>query len=209
MSLHKRKQAISAALAALVLCVFFLSCDLRGLWFGSNPEDGPPLYVLSKKDSLAIRAILNTNGLDSLGVYNVIDWYSNWRLRIKLGPGSIPKFVFSKYFDSLESGTELNAIDDNIDTLIFPDTIHNGLSINLAYNKISAIPDGIANLRGAIDLNFDNNEISSVSPNIMQCNVSVMQPFNNNKLCNIPDSISQWITKACRDSTWQTKQTCP
>lgn len=204
MNIHKRKPVLPTTWVVLVLCAFFLSCDLL-----DNAYDGPPINVLSKKDSLAVRAILDANGLDTVKVMDVIELQYPFILHINLDSVPLQTFIFCKYFDSLESGLELNLIHNNVDTLIFPETLHRGLSINLVYTKVRAIPDGIANLRGAVSLNFDNNEISSISPNIMQCDIYSLGPPNYNKLCNIPDSISQWITKTCRDSTWRTKQTCP
>ncbi len=207
MNLHKRKPVCSVTWAVLVLSALFLSCDLQGLWFGSNPSDGPPINMLSKGDSLAVRAILDENGLDTVKVRDVIVLANSEVAEINLKSRSLVKFVFSKYLNSLSIPT-LELQNNNIDSLIFTDTIFYAGTIRLDSNKLQRIPDEIGKLKSAIGLLFDANYISSISPNIMECSVAYIN-VNFNLLCNIPDSISQWITKTCRDSTWRTTQTCP
>ncbi len=207
MRLKKNKPVFFATWALIVLCALFLSCDLSGLWFGSNPSDRPPPNILSKQDSLAVRAILDANGLDTVKVRDVILLAYSEVAEISLRSRSLVKFVFSKYLDSLIAYPSLELQENNIDSLVFPDTIAYGARISLDSNRLRRIPDEIGKLRGAIALFVNSNQISSISPNIMHCNISYMN-VNNNMLCNLPDSITQWITSKCRNNTWPSTQTC-
>jgi hypothetical protein len=183
------------------LVVLFVSCNL----YDDSPTSPP--NILNTKDSIAVRAILDANGLDTMKVRNVIFLKNSYIGEINLKSQSLNKFIFSRYLDSLVVSPSLNLQYNNIDTLIVPDSIQFGASVRLEYNKLRQIPDEIGKIKGNIAFYLINNQLTKISPNIMNCKVSYINVIYNN-LCNTPDSISQWITKNCRDSTWKSTQTC-
>jgi hypothetical protein len=172
--------------------------------------------AINPKDSIAIRAILNLNGLDSVKIKNVVvlsNVYINSidysiLTQINFDSLSLNKFIFSKYFDSLSVSPVLTLRNNNIDTLIFPDTIITDIGISLEYNHLRSLSKDVDKMIGSLSLNLNFNELTLVNQAIMHCKISYLN-INYNQLCSVPDSIAQWITLNCRDSTWRSTQTCP
>jgi len=191
-----------------ILCV---GCDLVRY----TGEEPPYPNKLSTKDSLAVRAILDANGLDTVKVHDIVSFFenSNYIASIRLSSFSLKRFVFSKYFDSLALPLSYLGLQNNqIDTLIIHDSINSSsansyFTIYLQHNNLRVIPNDIKNIKNTLELYLDYNQIRTLSDSIVHCNISYIH-VDYNSLCNIPDSIAQWITKNCRDSTWKTTQTC-
>jgi len=181
--------------------LLFVFCNL----YDDSPTSPP--NILKAKDSLAVRSILDANGLTAMKVREVIYLENSMVKQINLDSILLRKFVFCKYFDSLIARPGLNLINNDIDTLLFPDIIFKTIGINLDHNKLKEIPGDIDHLKGNIALYINFNQIASISPNIMKCQISYIN-VNFNNLCNIPDSISQWIINHCRDSVWRSTQKC-
>ena len=174
-------------------------------------DDSPTIYnqdVLRPQDSSVVRAILDENGLNMVNVREVVDIQNSVIIMINLSSRSLSKFTLTKSFNNFGIPPSLNLGNNFIDTLFFLDTINNGESIDLANNRLSAIPADIGKLRGQLALYLDNNALKSISPNIMHCNVGYLS-VRNNHLVSIPDTISTWITRVSKDSTWQNYQTAP
>jgi hypothetical protein len=187
------------------------------LWGGcSDSSNSSEIYggydnedwnVLQEQDSIAVRAILDANGLQKTEVIQAVLLENSEVTEIDLKSMSLSKFVFCKYIDSLLTDPKLNLIHNNIDTLLFPDTIAKNLQIMLDDNKLKTIPDGMGHLKGNVKLFVGFNEIQSLAPDIMNCSISYIY-LNENKLCSPPDSILEWIKKINPSTFWQSTQTC-
>jgi hypothetical protein len=197
----REKLLFTIAVSSVV--VIFISCGLNPFPFDGDPIQPPP-HVLSIKDSLAVRAILDTNGLDSVKVRDVVGFWNSVVVRITLNSRSLNQFVFNTHFDSLWNGCELNLLYNNIDTLLFVDTIRNGIVINLEHNKLRTLPDDIDKMRAPLSMYANYNELSSISPNILHCDIYTLH-IRNNHLVLVPDSIAALLSS--QDSSWQSYQT--
>jgi hypothetical protein len=181
--------------------LFFVSCYIY--------DDSPtaPKNILSVKDSLAVRAILDANGLDTVDVRDAIILIDSYVSRINLNARSLTKFIFCKYLDSISTPPTLDLKYNNIDTIIFDDTINYNFLIRLDSNKLHTIPDGINKMKGSITLYLNSNKINTISPNIMQCDVSYVN-VDSNYLCNVSDTMKQWLNTKSGSTAWQSRQTC-
>jgi hypothetical protein len=178
-----------------------ISCN-----FGNNNSDSVE-NVLSSRDSIAVREILDANGLDTVDVMAVISLRNSSVVNIHFSFMQLNKFVFSKYFDSLNTSPGVDLMNNAIDTLIFEDTLNKDWSISLNYNKLKTIPDDIVKLKGNISIYLDYNQLISISPNIMNCNVSYVN-VDSNYLCNVSDTMKQWLNTKSFSTAWQSRQTC-
>jgi Leucine-rich repeat (LRR) protein len=125
-------------------------------------------------DSMAVRAILDSNGLDSIGVDRVSWRDSTGRIdSIRLrGPGfnaTLP-----------ETLKNLPAIIGNLTNLV---------SLNLHNNQISIIPDAIGNLSNLKELFLGNNQISIIPVSIGKLLNLTHLSFYDNQITTIPDTI--------------------
>jgi hypothetical protein len=194
--------------AALISGCLFSGCsDSSDSFSFGEGDDYGDWYILQPKDSLAVRAILDTNGLQKLSVDGVVEVNDAMVTRINLNAKSLSKFIFCKYFDSLLTGPELNIMENDIDTLVFPDTIRQNIFIKLDDNKLQTIPDGFGHLKGTIKLSIGYNRLQTISPDIMNCSVTYLY-LNENDLCSLQDSILAWIATINSNSFWRTTQLC-
>jgi hypothetical protein len=184
----------------LTLSFGLISCGIFP--FDADPPKKP--NVLSAKDSLAVRAILDTNGLDTVKVRDVVGFDNSVVVQIYLNSRSLNHFIFNSYFDSLRNGFGLSLLYNNIDTIIFVDTIRNGIVIDLEHNNLRTIPDDINKMRAPLSLYVNYNELSSITPNILQCQIYNLR-VRYNHLVSVPDSIATLL--ASQDSSWQSYQT--
>jgi hypothetical protein len=197
----KNKTALTKILL-FAIALLFLSCGLNPFPFDGDPPKTP--NVLSKKDSLAVRAILDANGLDTVKVRDVIDLYNSSVVQINLNSRSLSQFIFNRYFDSLQSSPALNLRNNNIDTIIFTDTISKDQGISLEHNLIRTISNDVDKMRGTMALYLYYNDMTSISPNILRCNISYIN-VRYNHLVSVPDSIATLLTS--KDGSWQSYQT--
>lgn len=184
------------------IAFLFFSCGLNPFPFGGDIPPTP--NVLSKKDSLAVRAILDANGLDTVKVKDVIELQNSSVGIISLDSLGLTRFVLTNAFDSLKGGISLNISYSQIDTLIILDTIHQNLTIRIYYTKLQSIPEHIALLTGNIDLYLPNDNLQYISPEILKCNVDYIN-VRYNHLISVPDSIAALLTS--KDGSWQSYQT--
>jgi hypothetical protein len=180
-----------------------ISCN-----FGNNNSDSVE-NVLSFQDSIAVRGILDANGLDTVKVRDVITLQNSAVVELHFSSSlHLNKFVFSKYLNDLLNNSQgIGLMNNTIDTLIFEDTIYKDLGIRLDFNKLKTIPDDIVKLKGNISIYLDYNQLTSISPNIMNCNVSYVN-VDSNYLCNVSDTMKQWLNTKSFSTAWQSRQTC-
>jgi hypothetical protein len=189
--------------ALLFVGIASISCDLL-VWNG-NPTPNP--NVLQKKDSLAVRAILDANGLYDKKVRNVIVLQNNMVGTVTLDSLAITRFVITNTFDSIGTGFRINISNSAIETLIIADTIHHDLSIAIYNNRLKYISDRILLLKGDLTLRLPENELEFLPSEIMKCNVSYID-VQYNSLCSISDTLNNWIIKNSRNPDWKSTQTC-
>jgi hypothetical protein len=172
---------------------------------GYSVQDNP----LSATDSIAVRAILDVNGLDTVNVRNVVSIKNSFVTEINLDNRSLKKFIFCKYFDSFSvySNPDIILRNNNLDTLIFADSIQSDMGIRLEYNNVKSIPDDINKLCGEFSLYVTFNSLSSISENIMHCNVYYIN-VDSNYLCNVSDTMKQWLNTKTWSTAWQARQKC-
>jgi hypothetical protein len=191
----------------LIICCWMIllpiSCN-----FGNNNSDSVE-NVLSSQDSIAVRGILDANGLDTVKVRDVITLQNSAVVELHFSSSlHLNKFVFSKYLNDLLNNSQgIGLMNNTIDTLIFEDTIYKDLSIRLDFNKLKTIPDDIVKLMGNFTIYLDYNQLTSISPNIMNCNVSYVN-VDSNYLCNVSDTMKQWLNTKSGSTAWQSRQTC-
>lgn len=183
----------------------FLSCNFQWVPFDGDPASPP--NVLSKEDSIAIRGILDDNGLASKKVREVILLGNSMVIQINIDSCSLSEFYFTNNFNLLKSRPALNLRNNQIDSLLFLDTIQNDMTVRLDFNKLRSISSDINKMRGVLSLYLDYNELTSISPNIMNCNVSYINVKYNHLMSISDTSLVNWISRVGRDSTWRDYQT--
>jgi len=192
-----------------VFLIFILGLIFSCNILANGGNEPPPKNDLSTKDSLAVRAILDTNGLKNVKVRNVIYLYNSLVQSISIDSLKTAKFIFPSQCDSFSGSIGIKISNSSIDTIIFHDSIHIPLSISISHTKLRSIPDQISLLKGTLDLNFAFNQLYFISPQIMNCRVNFVN-INNNNLCSLSDSLKNWlIQKSYGDSTWLKTQNCP
>jgi len=164
-------------------------------------------------DSLVVRSILDTNGLDSVLVSEVSKLDSlGTRIEgiffdgrgISIIPDLIGDLTVLKYIDF--ANNNLNAIPDIIGSLsnleffeapnnqitVIPDTIFSLLNLtnlHLHYNQISIISDSIGNLTNLFSLSFHNNLISDIPTSISNLTKLLSLYLYNNQIASLPVSM--------------------
>ncbi len=193
-----------------ILCVILLAellCTGCDGFDGYSSDTYTYMNKLSIKDSLAIRAILDTNGLRNKKVEDVIDLQCDIVVMMTLDSVPLSKFIFTSVFDSLHNSFQISISNSPIESLVILDTIHIGLAIDVYNTKLKNIPEQISLLKGRLELYLPNNEVSSISPEIMKCTVYSFI-IKSNSLCSVPDSLNEWIILKTHDANWQHTQTC-
>lgn len=194
---------------SLLLCISIfilinLRCDLL-VWDGDPP---PQINVLTTRDSTAVRALLDANGLQDVGVRDVINLQDSRVGTINFNTIGITSFVFTSALDTFTSGFRVNVIDCPVETLLVLDTIHIDLTIGIARTNLREIPDNISLFKGYLYLYLPDNQIRYISPEIMQCDIGFID-ISNNRLCTVSDSLNYWIlSKRPNTQNWQSTQKC-
>lgn len=205
---HRKKElgSIMKAINFLILSaltITIIGCDLL---FGSNPEEPLPRNILRRQDSVAVRHLLDTNGLDSVKVMDVIDLKYSTVLSINLDSMGLKSFILDRWFDSIASAPGISLQYNSIDTLIFADSLVNWVGLSLGRNLLREVPPTISLLRGPVAIDVSYNQLVSMPLSIMGCNIKSLN-FRYNNLCSIPDTMSKWLTQV--DAAWRSYQTCP
>jgi hypothetical protein len=190
-------------MALLLLGIIFIQCKFV-LW-----DDSPPAIPneLSPKDSLAVREILDENGLNKTRVWDVITLQNSMVYAITFDSQFFNKLILSRAFNNLSSGVNLVILNCPIETLIVVDTIKIDMAFTIGYTKLRNIPENITFLQGKLWLYLDFNNIKNIPLEIISCNVNFID-VQYNELCSVSDTLNNWIIKNSRNSDWQTTQHC-
>jgi hypothetical protein len=194
---------------AIIICsciigMISLHCD-NGILYEDDGEDYSD--YLDAKDSVAVRSILDANGLPNKPVRDVVEISFGMVWSITIDSFPFTRFVLPKALDSCSYNIEIIIRNSPVETLSVVDSIRQSLVLSLHYTKLQSIPDCISLLRGPLVLNLWSNEITSISPQVLNCYVLAAN-FRSNNLCSIPDSIKTWVAKKCGDDKWQLTQNC-
>ena len=145
-----------------------------------------------KEDSLAVRAILDSNGLNTVTVEEVtkvgnnrIDTLTLVGRGLTTLPSEIGNITKLVYFD-LNDNT-LSSIPSEIGNL--KDLVH----LDLRFNKLSGIPTTIGELKKLTLLNCRTNEITSVPAEIGDLSALEKLYFSDNKISSIPSEIGNLV----------------
>ncbi|MBF0433165.1 MAG: leucine-rich repeat domain-containing protein, partial [Fibrobacteria bacterium] len=169
------------------------------------------MWTLSQQDSLAVRFILDTNGMQTRQVEDFVKWeggrvsvldLSNTQLEV------IPDTI--KTLQSLRelrlSATSLTQISDSICNLgelaklyidqnqleVLPDSLHRLkklLELDVHQNKLEVIPDSLGSLINLKRLNLGKNKIKNLPANIGRLINLTYFNIGNNQISALPDSI--------------------
>jgi Leucine-rich repeat (LRR) protein len=173
-------------------------CEITGINVsaGRDRELGqisvPQLAVtIHPVDSLAVRNILDSNGLTSVSVAQVVK-LGAWPFRVTGLFLNYKKLsVLSSAIGNLTELCELELQNNNLVAL--PKEI-GGLAhlkkIIVSNNKLTAIPPEIGNLDSLEQLIADNNELSAIPPEIGKINSLQVLDVGYNQLSMVPDEIT-------------------
>lgn len=170
-------------------------------------SDDVAVDELNAKDSAAIRAILDTNGMRDKQVRDVIELENGTAAKLMLDSIALTRFTITGAFDSCADYLELSITNCPLETLTIADTVRIPLAIMINQTKLKRIPDDIVRLRGRMSLYLSRNDLNAVSPAIMRCNVRDLD-VDNNSLCALPDSLKNWITLKSLGNAWISTQRC-
>jgi hypothetical protein len=203
----------------------------------TRPTPGTANYALYVADTVAVRAILDSNGYTSLGVEGPITGVDTGRITrltligygTDLGPLKIPPDI-----GKLTALTELDLDHDSLFSIppdigkltklrvlelhnncltSLPHEIGNLVNLQTLYifqNHITSLPPEICRLTKLTSLNMTNNLCTTLPDSIVTINPDgFVIAVAHNKLCN-PLSISSWLdTHSYELTSWKSLQDCP
>lgn len=141
---------------------------------------------INENDSLAIRAILDSNGLKSTPVHSVVDSIKNgriFRLRISISEFTVLTSEIG-HLDQLESVHLYNSSVTSLPPEI--GKLTNLIYLSLSGNKLTSLPPEIGHLAQLEELGLDRNNLSSLPPEIGKLTNLSRLTMQNNRLNNLP-----------------------
>jgi Leucine-rich repeat (LRR) protein len=200
---------------------------------GGKGSTNTPELTDHQKDSLAVRNILDANGLNSTGVFGAVaipDDITGTRVgELDLQNKNIS--VISDDIGQLTALTTLRLDSNAIASL--PPAIGNCVSLkllslaknmlaglpaeigklhaltnlNVSQNSLAALPPSIGSLYNLHTLRLDNNQLAQLPDSIILCPMSGYLLVANNKLCAPDSAILQWLNTYA-ELDWKTSQRC-
>ena len=148
------------------------------------------------RDSLAVRAILDSNGLDSITVASVTDSSEGriWRLKLRAkNLTTIPPAI-----GNLTGLKELELRNNTI-TTIPPETgnLTELTRLYLSFNNLTSLPPDIGNLTKLTILYIFFNELTTLPSEIGSLTHLTMLCIEGNHLTSLPDEIGNLLTLGC------------
>ena len=200
---------------------------------GGKGSTNTPALTDHQKDSLAVRNILDANGLNSTGVFGAVaipDDITGTRVgELDLQNKNIS--VISDGIGQLTALTTLRLDSNAIASL--PPAIGNCVSLkllslaknmltglpveigklhaltnlNVSQNSLAALPSSIGGLSNLHTLRLDNNQLAQLPDSIILCPMSGYLLVANNKLCAPDSTILQWLNTYA-ELDWPASQRC-
>jgi hypothetical protein len=156
-------------------------------------------------DSLAVRAILDSNGLYNTSVHSLSMPVTNGRI-VQLALDELGLQQLPPEIGKLNALTWLYLAHNQLTSL--PAEIGQLTAMtHLSFfdNQLISIPPEIGNLTALIWLELDMNQLTTLPPTILNISPS-MSFFGFNRLCILPDSIELWLDE--HDRRWRETQDC-
>jgi len=200
------KNNIHVSHVGIMLCVLILlTCET-----GQGPQY-PYLYgPLAIEDSLAVRAILDSNGLKTIPVRKVLDSFAQGRITfLYLNSLNLKTFNFTQNFNVLDSLISLSLDNNQISSITVTDSIKfvNSCTISLTYNSLTTFPIDIFKIIGAPNIFLENNVITSLPEELIHSGPPNYD-IDHNKLCSLTDSaVIKWLDTTY--GNWRLRQDCP
>ncbi len=199
----KKKICISTSVVLLLL-VLFLQCP-----FGV--ETDKTLSPLKERDSLAVRAILDSNGLEDVDLSSYDDrekvlWQRDSSIMgLKLDTFNLEKFKFTKEFNSLDSLKNVKLNNNKLKSIFVDDTITFGYLtlMYLSNNELDSFPQQLLKLNNIESLDMRYNNLSNLPLGIMEKSYQTFSIRYNN-LTDLPDTLKNWLSQF--DSEWEKYQ---
>ena len=208
MSLSAKKttwQILLTISAAIVAIVFSLNRCVA-----VEPGETTSGVPIAKKDSLAMVALLEANGLPAeVRKYSVLGTVKDSaKVRdIKISGMQLSKFIITKSIEQLDSLYNVVLESNGIGSFSVPDsivTIH-AIIFQMNKNKLTAVTSDLMKINRVRYAYFYNNEIASLPENINHSGIELLGIVGN-KLCQVPDSVANWLTTMNAD--WRLSQSC-
>ena len=200
----------------------------------SVPETLVVQFTLSdhSNDSLAVRAILDANNLQTVavaGVVSYLDKTDTSRIgelnlqgkNITVIPKDIGQLTGLKAL-RLDSNSiaSLPPEIENCSSLRFLSIAKNKLTglpseigklksltnLNVSQNVIAALPDSIGKCSSLGTIKLQDNQLTTLPASIMGCPV-IYIPVSNNKLCTVSDALKNWLDLLA-EPDWAANQNC-
>jgi Leucine-rich repeat (LRR) protein len=182
-------------------------------------------------DYLAVRAILDSNGLHAFSVVAVTDTDAtgrvvNFRLNDCQLTNLPPEIGQLTALETLQlSHNQLTSIPPEIGQLTALELLH------LEYNQLTSLPAEIGQLTALTGLYLDGNQLTIFPPEIFQLSALSSLHLSNNQLtslpseiiqipmldwilvdsnylCSLPDSIEAWLDTSSAALLWRETQDC-
>lgn len=186
--------------------LFLLQCNLFG------PEPGDPAFPapIDPGDSVAVRAILDSNNLKNINVRRVIDPFSKGRVTtLRLDSLSLDSFKFINDFQKLDSFIGIDLSNNKIAIVNVPESLKfnsNIVGIDLGRNLLSEFPIGVLKIKGLLSVGVEYNKISTISHELIGSGFRQIN-FSHNNLCSVSDTVKLWLDSV--QNNWANFQNCP
>jgi Leucine-rich repeat (LRR) protein len=200
------KRNIHVLHVGILLCALvLLTCEM-----GPEPNNLYPYGPLDIGDSLAVRAILDSNGLNNIPVRKVLVSFAQERIRIlTIDSFGLKSFIFTKDFNKLDSLYSIELNFNPITQIAVPDTIQFKLhcDIGLMYNTLTSFPVELLKVKGDVNIFLENNSITTLPIEVIHAGPPNFF-FEHNKICSLTDSaVIKWLDTTY--GNWKSSQDCP
>lgn len=152
------------------------------------------IYVYSQineDDSLAVRKILDANGLDTISIHSVIDSMVNGKI-VSLNLYGKKVSILPSEIGHLKNLEKLSLKYNEFQFLVQPLWQLTSLkTLDLSYNQLAHLPPEVGQLTNLVDLNLRANKIPSLPPEIGRLGHLTKLDLGSNVLPNIPPEIGQ------------------
>jgi Leucine-rich repeat (LRR) protein len=206
-------------LSGLCVCVLSLALLFCGKDKGTNPNGGQPGAVFDMSDTLALRAILDANGLTtisagrpSIATMTLVNGNIHRIYKLMLGNKGITVIPARiKDFTALE----ILSLDSNAITSLPPEigrctslvriqlsnnqlstvpteisSLHHLSALVLSHNSITTLPQGLWNTTSLEQLYLDYNQLTDIPADVSNLTLLAMLALNNNALTTLPSSLT-------------------
>jgi len=159
-------------------------------------------------DSLAVRAILDSNGLTSRDINSVVEKIEDGRIT-RVSFNSLDLSTLPPEIGNL-TGLKILELDSNKLTSLPPEIgqLSTLVLLKLSYNQLTVLTPDIGKLSVLDGLDLSNNKLTGLPPEIVQLQ---QRPFilsvESNYICSTTGLIEKWIDNNSYYDYWRSSQT--